>query len=227
MNASEERVNNLFLSFVREHWRKLLIPLIAIVVLLAFLFFPQEHADHSIIVNGETNPLEIVTSDSIKEDIEPEQIDEPSEVIVDVQGAVVRPGVYAVEEQMRLIDVIQLAGGYLPEADTQFINHAMKLEDELFIYIPAEGEQLPEERQSPIISATQSSSAQEQQGVININTATEADLMQISGIGPAKASAIIEYREQHGLFAEPESIMNVSGIGQKTYEKLQQQISVK
>ena len=62
-------------------------------------------------------------------------------------------------------------------------------------------------------------------GKININTADENELMTIPGIGPSKATAIIQYREEHGLFKTPESLMDVSGIGQKTFEKLETQIT--
>ena len=63
-------------------------------------------------------------------------------------------------------------------------------------------------------------------GKVNINTADEKELMTIPGIGPSKAAAIIQYRNDHGNFKSPESLMEVSGIGQKTFEKLEPQITV-
>lgn len=223
-------MNHLFLTVIRNHWRVLLIPFIAIIALLAFLFFPQEQANHTAL-QGETTPLSLIeqaADEAVDIREEPVVEVEPVSMIIDIQGAILHPGVYEITEENRLIDVIQLAGGYLPNANTKFINHAMKLTDELFIYIPMEGEELPEDELPTITRTVQTATGNgEQLDTININTATEADLLRIVGIGPAKASAIIEHREQQGPFAEPEAIMNVTGIGQKTFEKLQHQISVK
>lgn len=63
-------------------------------------------------------------------------------------------------------------------------------------------------------------------GVININTATAAELEALPGIGPALAERIVEYRAEYGAFQMPEELMNVSGIGEKTYAGLAEQITV-
>ena len=64
-------------------------------------------------------------------------------IVVDVKGAVRHPGVYTMQEGDRLIDAINAAGGYLPDADSRMLNHAMKLTDEFVIYVPVEGEEVP------------------------------------------------------------------------------------
>ncbi|MBB4825785.1 competence protein ComEA [Sporosarcina luteola] len=148
----------------------------------------------------------------------------PSPVIVDVKGAVNYPGVYALSDEDRLIDAIEAAGGYLPNADSRLLNHAMKLKDELVIYVPEVGEVLEGLPANTIGSERESS---REDGTVNINTASEQELLTIPGIGPSKAAAIIQYREEHGQFPTEEALMKVSGIGQKTFEKLESFITIK
>ncbi|MBO1914138.1 helix-hairpin-helix domain-containing protein, partial [Microvirga sp. 3-52] len=96
------------------------------------------------------------------------------------------------------------------------------LTDELLVYVPLVGEELVDAAMSLVLQQN----PQNDNNLININTADESLLVTINGIGPAKASAIINYREEHGPFISLESIMDVSGIGQKTFEKLEHQITV-
>ncbi|BAQ11509.1 competence protein ComEA [Bacillus sp. OxB-1] len=163
--------------------------------------------------------------DEAKEEIVQEDaiVEPPGPIIVDVKGAVRYPGVYALEEGDRLIDAIQAAGGYLADADTRLLNHAMKLADEAVIYVPAQGETLED---MPIFQAMEAP-GQQDEGKVNINTADEQALMTIPGIGPAKAAAIVQYRTDHGSFQTVEAIMEVTGIGKKTFENLEPYIKVK
>lgn len=218
MDTREERVNTLFLSFVSDHWRKFLFPVAAVAAIVAFLLIPRGQTDNSDIVLSEQNPFpELVEEEII------EEVSVPTIIVVDVKGAVRHPGVYSLEEGDRLIDAVNAAGGYSPDADSRLLNHALRLTDELLIYVPLEGEELPEGE----VSLGQGDAAATNDGVVNINTATESELTAIAGIGPAKATAIIQYREEHGPYSTPEGLMEVSGIGQKTFEKLQHQIKVK
>lgn len=212
-------MNILFRSFISDNWRKSLFPLAAIAAILAFLFIPRGQADDDQIVLSEQIPF-LEASEEVEE-VQPDNIS--TIIVVDVKGAVRHPGVYTLEEGDRLIDAINAAGGYLPEADARQVNHALKLSDELLIYIPTEGEEVPAEQ--PSSSSAEASESSDSS--ININTASESELLSINGVGPAKAQAIIQYREEHGPYQSPEDLMNVSGIGQKTFEKLQHQIRVK
>ena len=224
MDTFKERVNLLFLSFVSEHWRKFLFPVAAVAAIIAFLLIPRGQADNGNIVLGELNPF----PELIQEDVEKEVIEEvsaPNIIIVDVKGAVRHPGVYSLEDGDRFIDAVNAAGGYTPDADSRMLNHALRLTDELLIYVPLEGEELPDGALS--VGSSSSEKAQADEATVNINTATESELLMISGIGPAKAAAIIQYREEHGPYETSEGLMDVSGIGQKTFEKLQHQIKVK
>lgn len=218
MDTRKGRVNALFLSFVSDHWRKFLFPVAAVAAIVAYLLIPREPVDNSDIVLSEQNPFPELIEEEIIEEVSTSTI-----IVVDVKGAVHHPGVYSLEEGDRLIDAVNAAGGYTPEADSRLLNHALRLADELLIYVPFEGEEIPEDE----LSISQGTTAETSEGVVNINTATESELTTIPGIGPAKATAIIQYREENGPYSTPEGLMDVSGIGQKTFEKLKQQIKVK
>ena len=211
----------LFLSFVSDNWRKFLFPIAAIAVIVAFLLIPHGQADNGQLVLSEENPLKEIDEEDSKEVKEAEFV-LPVIIMVDVKGAVRHPGVYTMDTGSRVIDAINAAGGYLPDADSRLLNHAMKLSDELLIYVPLEGEELSDSEIDLVLQPT----TQNEDGLVNINTADESLLMTISGIGPAKAAAIINFRNEHGPFSSTESIMDVSGIGKKSYEKLEHQITV-
>lgn len=138
-------------------------------------------------------------------------------IFVDIKGAVTLPGVYQMQKGQRIIDALQNAGGLLEEADSITVNFSEVLRDEMLIYIPFKGEELvihhiEERRDAPVL--------------IDLNSATFDELIQLSGIGPAKAQAIIAYREENGQFMTTDEIKQVSGIGDKTFENLQEQITV-
>ena len=143
-------------------------------------------------------------------------------IIVHISGAVPRPGVYALPDGARVQDVISAAGGFLAEADKELINLARVLEDGEKLDIPyTEGFSpvLPTPVQSIIIPG-------DDEDLININTASSFELETLPGIGPAIAQRIIEYREANGPFLAIEDIVNVSGIGPGTYERIQDLITV-
>lgn len=161
-----------------------------------------------------------------------EPVDEAviQQVFVDIKGAVMYPGVYELQPDQRIIDVVQLAGGYTQDADTQLINHAQKVQDEMVIYIPVKGEKL-DEITSNILTMPTSGTSQGDNGMkdqkVNLNKADEATLTTLTGIGPSKAQSIISYREENGDFKTIEDLKKVSGIGEKTFEKLKDFITVK
>lgn len=144
------------------------------------------------------------------------------EILVDVKGEVRSPGVYPGERGDRVIDMIEKAGGLTEEADPQAINFAMRITDEMAIYIPAIGE----ETIGNLVMENAGVSGGTD-GKVNINKASKEELETLSGIGPSKAQAIIEYREENGAFRTPEDLMSVSGIGEKTFEKLKDSITVR
>ncbi len=138
-------------------------------------------------------------------------------LIVHVAGGVVRPGVYSLEKGSRVYDALKAAGGETDKADLGKINLAAPLRDGIQVTIP-----LFEEYQM----AGGVSSNAKMGGTININMASQTDLETLPGIGPAKAQAIIKYRNEEGPFVEKEDLMNVSGIGEKTFATLKDLIRV-
>lgn len=140
------------------------------------------------------------------------------EITVDIKGAVVKPGVFAMKEGQRVIDLIEKAGGFNHDADQKQINLAKKLSDEELIYVPT----LTETLESSSVMPTGSSDGNK----INLNTATVSELQEIPGIGEKRAQDIIDYREQNGNFKTVDELKQVSGIGQKTLEKLEEYVGL-
>jgi competence protein ComEA len=141
-------------------------------------------------------------------------------LIVHITGAVPRPGVYALPLGARVQDGISAAGGFLAEAEKSQINLAALLEDGEKLDIPyIEGA-------SPVIGTPVPEVVTSTTELINLNIASAAELESLPGIGPTTAQKIIDYREQNGPFINAEDIINVSGIGPGTYERIKDLITV-
>ncbi|MCP3764297.1 helix-hairpin-helix domain-containing protein [Domibacillus sp. A3M-37] len=155
-----------------------------------------------------------------------EEAEPPVEVAIDVKGAVSMPGIYMMSSDERVNDAINKAGGLTEQAEAAAVNLAQKVQDEMVIYVPAKGEEVPAVQTMPVPSAG-SAGGTEQSSVININTADSTALQELPGIGESKAQAIIDFRETDGPFTAVEDLKNISGIGDKTFEKLAPLIKIK
>lgn len=144
-------------------------------------------------------------------------------IYVDIKGAVKVPGIYQLKNQQRIWDALALAGGVSEEADTTQVNYAQKVKDQMIIYVPKKGEPVPQSLETLQESAP---AQQNQEEKINLNTATEAELQTISGIGAKKAQEIIRFRDEQGPFKTVEELKNVPGIGEKTVECLKDMLTV-
>ena len=144
-------------------------------------------------------------------------------VTVDVSGAVATPSVVTLAEGSRVADAIDAAGGALPDADLAQLNRAARLTDGEKVHVPITGEQAAEAAGTTAGSVETGATTQQ---LININTATEAELDILPGVGPSTAEAIVADREENGPFSTIEDLMRVSGIGEKKFEKLAGQICV-
>ncbi len=134
-----------------------------------------------------------------------------------VSGAVQHPDVYTLPPDSIVKDAMLAAGGPAGDADLDRINLAASVADGQQIYVPSQGEgDLPVQP----LSGQRSSDFR-----VNINTADAAALETLPGIGPALAQRILDYRQAHGPFLRVEDIMEVSGIGKATFEKLSDQIT--
>lgn len=207
-------------EWIKEHKWYIIVALILAVGGIYYLF-----------VNGieaSEGDVETILPQEVKEegDHEPKNDAEiPENIMVDVKGQVVKPGVYSSTQGERVIDVIHRAGGLTENADESQVNFAEHVQDAMVIYIPAKGEEgITAGSTQPGVTGTDGGTSQKVK--VNLNKADETELQTLPGIGPAKATAIIEYRETTGPFKTIEDLKNISGIGEKTFEKLKEHIDV-
>jgi competence protein ComEA len=150
--------------------------------------------------------------------VAPSPTQSPSILVVHVAGQVRRPGVYEFQEGDRVVDAIQAAHGPRQHADLDALNLAAPLTD---------GEQVLVLRKAPTSStAPTGGSIGAAPGLVNVNTASAADLEALSGIGPVLAQAIVDYRTENGPFPTIDALLDVSGIGPATLEEIRDQVTV-
>ncbi len=165
--------------------------------------------------------------------------DEPGEVpaadiYVHVCGAVADPGVYVLKSDTRVFEAVEAAGGFTEDAAEDYVNLAMPVSDGMKIVIPTVEELAGIEGTDLSYGVSDVSTEDlkpepdslKADGLININTADESELMTLTGIGEGKARAIVSYREEHGSFKSTEELKNVSGIGDATFNKFKDSITV-
>ena len=162
----------------------------------------------------------------------------PAQVLVHVAGQVREPGVVAVDAGARVQDAVRAAGGLTGEADTSRVNLARPVIDGERIWVPRPGEDVPE-----IIEGTSGSGAGGGEAPsggggasgggragaivqVNLNTADQAALEELPGVGPVTAAAILRWRADHGQFTSPDELLEVSGIGEATLEKLRPHVTL-
>lgn len=192
------------------------------------------------------------SSNNTKENVNTNNKEDNKEVLlkdktiaVDIKGEVINQGVYYLEEGCIVEDLIIKAGGVTKNASLEFVNRAEKLENNKCVVIPSKEEvkkmkegntTITEENKwntenNKNISEANSNSlnktnSENKNSKININTASIDELDNINGIGPSKAKAIIDYREENGSFKSIDEIKNVSGIGDGTFLKIKESITV-
>ena len=208
-------------NFLKHNKPALFIGLILLVAIGVYYFIHLEGDGGGTQVSNDWIEEELPMDSNEPQSLELEENPQEEEnLVVDVKGAIKSPGVYEMKLGDRVIDVIEQAGGLHENADSNNINFAMKLVDEMVLYIPIVGEEITPE---PTVGGVQNQG----DGKVNLNKASEAELQTLTGVGPAKATAIIEYRDQNGGFKKVEEIMEISGIGEKTFEKFKDQITVR
>lgn len=148
-------------------------------------------------------------------------------------GAVISPGVYPITEDYRVVDLVELAGGFTEEAAEDYINQALKVQDGQRVYIPTQ-EEVKELSAGEYMAGGEASGTSELissdtsgEKLININTATAEELMKLPGVGEAKAASIIEYRNTKGKFKTIQDLMKISGIKEGLFNKVSSYITVK
>lgn len=188
--------------------------IVAIVVLGGIFYMKKEE------------PLDVQTEadfeqaiEHVDEEFEAEQLD--TSIIVDIKGEVQKPGVYEVDQHVRVSDAISIAGGFTEDADQTNMNLAQRVHDEMVIIVPKEGEEI-----ISVSTPGETTTTDEDRNKIRINQATLEEIQTLNGIGPKKAQAIIDYREEHGSFQSVEDLIEVNGIGEKTVENMKESIIV-
>ena len=144
-------------------------------------------------------------------------------IVVEIKGEVKKPDVYTLNENAIIKELIEAAGGLTENADLSNINRAKKLQNHELVYIANKNDITKEVKNTNSESNT-SNSQGISNTIVNINTATIEQLKTLNGIGDSKAKSIIEYREQNGGFKSKEDIKNVTGIGEKMFERIKEQI---
>lgn len=148
-----------------------------------------------------------------------EETEKKTEIYVQISGAVADPGVYTFPADSRVYELIEAAGGLLPEAYDVSLNQAERLSDGQKILVYTK-----EEAAEGLAPTEESSSTSD--GKVNINTASTEELTSLKGIGQTRAESIVAYRQEHGAFAAVEDLKAVSGIGDATYQKIADAITV-
>ncbi|MBO4808568.1 MAG: helix-hairpin-helix domain-containing protein [Lachnospiraceae bacterium] len=159
-----------------------------------------------------------------------EPIPEEKVICVHICGAVVSPGVYEIPPGSRVYEAVMAAGGYRDDADKDYVNQALVLNDSDKLVIPTladtEAMVIPSNGKEKEFGIGSGVPVSESSGKVNINTAGVEELCTLPGIGEARAKVIISYRESSGPFKSIEDIMNVSGIKQASFDKIKNDICV-
>lgn len=233
-------------------WERYRVFILAVVILLflslSFLFYPGSTEikpsipfQTPVYASEQTkhpSPTEIQEPDKTLSSNSLVQLESPGksakDLFVDVKGKVKQPGIYSFSANERVHHIILRAGGFLSDADRNRINLALPLSDGMVVWVPSVtdktslGSSLPfpcgealNKPFSPSSSNTSSGSAK-----INLNTASLDQLLSLPGIGEAKAKAILTFREKKGGFKSVEQLLEVTGIGDKMFEKIKEKVVI-
>ncbi|MGH2079498.1 helix-hairpin-helix domain-containing protein [Aerococcus urinaeequi] len=198
---------------------------------------PEEHLSKNTVVSSSavSGIASEISREEANEESETDANSAPNETwYVDIKGAIKVPQVVPVTPGMRVHDVVEMAGGVTGEADQSQVNLAQLVTDQMVIYVPKVDEEFSPSTEALVADSKVTESAvSERSGdgtsdgdLVNINTADTTMLQTLSGIGEKRADDIINYRETNGLFETVDDLDRVSGIGEKTMEKLRPLITV-
>ena len=155
---------------------------------------------------------------------------EKTEWVVYITGSVKKPGVYRIPSGSRVYQALEAAGGFAAEADQDAVNLAAMLQDGSHIKFPAKGETAPRQQvpEVPVQPTSNAGSAglRASEEIININTATLADLDKLPGVGPKTAQLIIDHREKNGAYKRTEDLLLIKGIGPAKYDAVKNLVTV-
>lgn len=166
----------------------------------------------------QVQPSETIVSEETNDSLAQQTAEtEEGQIYIHIVGAVKKPGVYTFQKKPRVIEVVEKAGGFTKDAVTAEINQAELVEDGTQLTIASQKDSKERDGQQ---------AGQAETTKVNLNAATKEQLMTLTGIGEAKAIAIIAYREEKGKFQKPEDLMNIPGIKEGVFDKIKSQICV-
>ena len=211
--------------------------IIGAVVLGLIFFFKKEDTkqdDSANLLSEKTEQSSNSSFSASNQSSSAQSVSQSKTVTCDISGAVKHQGVYTLKTGARIQELIEAAGGAKQNAQLKAVNRAVMLKDQDKIHIPYKGEKV--EKASNFSStgagtttaneSTSGESTQNNGEKVNLNTASAADLQKLNGIGQKKAEQIIAYRVQNGQFKKIEDLMQVSGIGEKTFAALKDQLAL-
>ena len=222
--------DNMF-NFIKDY-----LLLLVIIVLNVIIIVLINYKDNIVYENNCSD--NIVNIDEIKD---------TEEYVVDIKGAVKKPGVYTLDSNSIVNDVIKLAGGITNKGTTELINLSKSINNHMVIYVATKKEVTNKKavsNQNDTVSIVNDAKIEDSVGIIentdnndvvsevisnnliNINTSSLEELIKIPNIGEAKAKSIINYRDTNGLFSKIDDIKNVSGIGESLFDKIKEYITV-
>lgn len=236
-------------NYVNERKPELLIIVLLLGAICFLVWNSYFKKNENLLENDDVNLI----SDNLEKVEESSNVSEEKYILVDVKGEVKKPGVYKLKENSRVIDAINASGGLTKKAYTKYINLSRILKDENVIIVNStseikkvsSGNNITEVKinndsknsasisESELITNDNVKSEEDNTGnslesnqKVNINTATKEELMKLSNIGESKAEKIIDYRTANGNFNSIEDIKKVSGIGDKLYDSIKENITV-
>lgn len=210
---------------------KIIIAVGAIIIAITVgIYFYRTTKDNSEIEITEDNLTTNTAVENNNEIVE----EENNTIVVHITGEINYPGVVVLKEGARVVDAIEAGGGETDKADLGSLNLAYMLSDGEKIYVPNKEETSQESQEREYITSAKDNSEQSENGAkstgtnfkININTAKQEELTQITGIGESTAKKIIEYRTQNGKFKSIEDIKNIPGIGDSKFNAMKEEITV-
>lgn len=217
--------------------KKALIITIIILLLIGYYIYDINSNTHTKLSDSsETDELLIAEQEQKDKNEIDEKVQEDEEIIiVHITGEVKNWGVIELEENSRIIDAVNKAGGFTDNADVDKVNLAYVLTDGVKIYIPSKDENIETnidghayitEESGDTVILEESEMKKSEKTLVNINNATQTELETLPGIGPSIALKIITYRQENGNFTSIDDIKNVSGIGDSKFNSIKELICV-
>lgn len=209
------------MRYILQFLKKYVFIIISLIIVFSIFIF-------QLTINN-TNDIVKALDTEEKQDCNCEE--KANDILIDIKGAVKKPGVYLLSQDSIVNDAINAAGGLLKGASTDDLNLSKKIYNEMVIYVSTKVELKEKQLSNSIQTSNTTTQTNNINDIcitnkVNINSASLEELTSLTGVGESKALAIIEYRKTNGLFKSIDELKNVSGIGEAAYEKIKNNITI-